>query len=276
MRGGVGVLAMMAVAALPSAARTEPPIDIARYVTIRAGEAPVILSAPHGGDRMLPGVPVRTNAGQRFFEIVRDQNTAQLTERLAAVLKQRHGAAPYVVIARFDRRHVDANRAAEDAYTPPGDGGPKLVYDAYHRALAEFSAAVTARWGRGILLDIHGQSRRPEAVIRGTDDGETVKGLVARSGEAALIGPSSIFGALAAKGYTIAPTGSSDDRIEKLFRGGPIVRKYGSRSGGAIDAIQVEIGSRYRVTARLETTASDLADAIATFTRAYLPFRAEK
>lgn len=246
-------------------------LDISRYVTIRAGQAPIILSAPHGGDRLLPGVPERTNAGQRFFELVRDQRTAELVDRIAYYLARRHSAAPYVVIARFERRHVDANRAAEDAYTPPGDGGPKLVYDAFHNSLAGFSAEVAARWGRGIMLDIHGQSRRPEAVIRGTDDGETVASLIRRHGEAALIGPNSIFGALAAKGYTIAPTGKADDKLEQLFRGGPIVRMYGSWRGGAIDAIQVEVGSRYRAPERLEQTARDMSDAIATFTKAYLP-----
>lgn len=253
----------------PTAALAQ--IDTADYVAIRSGSVPIILSAPHGGDQLLPGVPQRTNSGQKFFELIRDQRTAELTENVAAHLAKRIGAAPFVVIARFDRRHVDANRAAEDAYAPPGDGGTKLVYDAYHNALAKFSAEVIARWGHGILLDIHGQSRRPEAVIRGTDDGETVAGLLKRHGEQALIGSASIFGALAAKGYIIAPTGKPDDKLEQLFRGGPIVRTYGSARGGAIDAIQLEIGSRYRAPDRLDRTARDLADAIAVFAKAYLP-----
>ena len=254
-----------------SARKAVAQIDIAKFVTIRQGQIPIIISAPHGGEVALPGVAVRENRGQRFFEIVRDQRTSELSDRLAAHLAKQLGGAPFVVIARFERRHADANRAPEDAYTPPGDGGPKLVHDAYHKALADASAEVTRRWGRGLLLDIHGQARFPDQMIRGTENGRTVTSLVKRFGEEAVVGPRSIFGALAAKGYRIAPTGSADDKEERYFAGGYIVSTYGSGRGGVIDAIQVEVGSRYRTPDNLEGAARDLASAITLFASIYLP-----
>ena len=218
------------LSAQPAAAQ----IDIARFVTIRQGQVPIIISAPHGGEVPLRGIATRENRGQKFFEIVRDQRTSELSEALAAHLTRQLGGAPFVVIARFERRHADANRASEDAYAPPGDGGPKLVYDAYHKALAAAATEVTRRWGRGLLLDIHGQARVPDTIVRGTENGQSVKSLLQRFGEQAVSGPASVFGALAAKGYRVAPTGAANDREERLFRGGHIVNTYGSGRGGAV------------------------------------------
>ncbi len=261
-------LAVLCALAKPLAAAE---LDVASYITIVQGNIPVILSAPHGGDKLFPGIPKREDRGQQYFEVVRDQRTAELTQLLAAEIGKQLGGKPYVVIARFDRQHIDANRAPEDAYTPPGDGGPKRVYHAYHTALADAGGEIARRWGRGILLDIHGQARFPDQIIRGTRNGQTVASLIKRSGEDAITGPRSIFGALAARGYRVAPKGTPDDRIERYFAGGHIVDIHGSADGGHIDAIQVEIGSRLRTPERLEKTARDLAGAIAVFAKAYLP-----
>jgi len=49
------------------------------------------------------------------------------------------------------------------------------------------------------------------------------------------------------------------------------VQTYGSHRETGIDAIQLEIGTNLRKLAVLDRTAADLADAIAVFTREYLP-----
>jgi N-formylglutamate amidohydrolase len=255
---------------------TSAEVKVADYITIRKGAVPIILSAPHDGDKLFPGIPKRKDTGHRSFAVVRDQRTSVLAEKLAAQLERRIGGRPYLVIARFSRQHIDANRGAERAYTPPGDGGPRLVFEAYHTALAEASAEVTRKWGRGLLLDIHGQSRFPDTIVRGTVNGNAVKSLLARFGEPALTGPDSIFGGLAALGYKIAPTGVEGDKEEKVFRGGFVVRSHGSASGGSIDAIMIEVGSRFRAARMLDATARDLGIAVAAFAKAYLPMQPAK
>ena len=251
-------------------------IDAAAYVTVRAGVLPIVISVPHGGDKLLPGVATRQDQGQKFFVTTRDQRTAELAELLSAHLSRLLGGAPFLVIARFDRRHIDANRAAVDAYTRPGDGGPKLVYDAYHQAITDAATAIKVKWGRGVVIDLHGQSRFPDQMIRGTHNGKSVTSLLARFGAEAVTGPRSIFAVLAAKGYKIAPSGAAGDTVERYFSGGHIIHAHGSADGGDIDAIQVEVGSRYREPERLEQTARDLADAIAAFAKSYLPERTTK
>ena len=271
LRGNVALSSVGPMIWALSAAVANAEVDVAKFITVRPGNIAIIISAPHGGDRMIPDIAKREDRGQKFFETVRDQRTAELAELIGKNLERLLGGAPFIVIAKFDRRQIDANRAAEDAFTPPGDGGPKLVYEAYHKALADAAAEVTRRWGCGLLLDIHGQARFPDAIVRGTQNGQTVMSLVKRYGEEAVAGPRSFFGALGGKGYSIAPTGEGDDRIERFFQGGHIVDTHGSRNGGAVDAIQVEIGARHRMPERLEATARDLAAAAAVFADAYLP-----
>ena len=240
--------------------------DAERLLTVWTGSLPLILSAPHGGREPIPGVPLRLGIGVAQFNTGRDNNTDHLAEAIAVKLSERLGAKPFVVIARFDRKFLDANRPVTGAYEA---ASAKPHYDAYHRALAESAEKVRSQWGGGLLLDLHGQGAAVEAIYRGTDNGATVAGLLERHGKEAIVGPKSIFGQLAAKGYKVLPDPSGAER-ERRYVGGYIARTYGSHRGTKIDAIQLEIGTRLRAKANLEGTATDLAHAIEVFARQYL------
>ena len=253
--------------ALPLQALGQSDADANKLFSVWAGTLPLILSAPHGGREAIPGVPPRRGVGVQEFTTGRDNNTDNLAEAIAGKLGERLGAKPFVVIARFDRKFLDANRPPTGAYE---SASAKPHYDAFHRALAESAEKVRAQWGSGLLLDLHGQGAEVETIYRGTDNGQTVAGLLQRHGKEALVGPKSIFAQLAAKGYKVLPDPSGGER-ERRYVGGYIARTYGSHRGTKIDAIQLEIGTRLRAKANLERTAADLAEAIAIFSREYLP-----
>ncbi|QOV88480.1 N-formylglutamate amidohydrolase [Humisphaera borealis] len=238
-------------------------------VTIGKGTLPIILSSPHGGRTAIPDTPPRKGEGIQKFVAVRDDNTAELTEKLADAIEKQLGGRPYVVIARFERKFADPNRVAADAYEHPN---AKTHYDAYHKAIKDAAAEVKAKWGRGLLLDIHGQAVTPDGIYRGTRDGKAVAELLKREGEAAVVGPKSLFGLLGAAGYPILPekppTGIG---TEARYNGGYIVDAYGSHQGTAIDAIQMEFGGKLRAKDRLDKTAADVAKAVAEFSTKYLP-----
>jgi N-formylglutamate amidohydrolase len=254
--------------------------DANRYVVAERGELPLILSAPHGGNARIPGVADRVRPeGAAAAEAAKwggfhggagDVGTLELAQAVAARVKARLGRAPYVVLALAQRRNVDLNRPAHLAYDPPGDGGPKAIYDAYHRALAAFRHEVTQGFGRGLLLDIHGQGEARGTVFRGTVDTRAVAHLLHRHGQAALSGPDSIFGALAAKGYDVHPAIGSMAREDRRYSGGFITATYGSAGGGTLDAIQIEFGTDLRTKERRPQTAEDLAEAIVRFHGRYL------
>jgi N-formylglutamate amidohydrolase len=280
-----------ATATRPTAAATRPSAE--PLVTFTRGTLPIILTAPHDGMETVPGTPPRTGVGTGVapnrFVIVRDVNTGALTEAIGAAMERELGGRPYVVIARFHRRFIDANRPPADGFEHPG---AKPHYDAFHGAIDAASDEIRRTWGRGLLLDIHGQIAEVDGIYRGTRDGRTVSDLLRLHGDDALVGPQSILGRLAAEGYMILPppppppatpatpatrassqpaTAPADIGHEIRFNGGYIVDAHGSHRGTAIDAIQLEFGTNLRRKTRIEQTANDVAKAAAAFARAYLP-----
>ena len=241
--------------------------DLAGLVTIEKGELPIILSAPHGGRDKIPGVPPREGVGIRLFNPRADSGSAGLTEMLADSIERRLGKRPYVVIARFHRKYLDANRTPDLAYEADQPNA-KAVYAAYHTALADARAEVTRRWGRGILFDVHGQKAEPKGIFRGTQNGGSVTHLVERFGQEALTGANSVFGHLAGQGVKVLPAIDSGDR-ETKYTGGYITVTYGSMSAGTVDAIQLEFGKELRAPGA--DTAEKVGKAIAAFSENYLP-----
>lgn len=242
--------------------------EITNLIFVGEGSLPIVISAPHGGTNAIPGVPIRTNKAARNFTTLRDTGTASLSEKIATGLEKSLGGRPFVVIARFDRKYIDVNRAAGDGYESEA---AKSVYEAYHHALSNACGVVLAKWGHGILLDVHGQSAKSNAIIRGTSNGKTVTALLKNSGEPALSGPQSILGQMAGKGYEVIGIVGETKKEDARYNGGFIVRTYGSGNTNGIDAIQLENGTALRNKRNLERTAADYVDAIAAFCRAYLP-----
>ena len=236
-------------------------------LTVRAGMLPIILSAPHGGREPIPGILARKGIGVSQFTTERDANTGRLAERIAAKIEETLSAKPFLVIARFERKYVDANRAEVGAYE---SAEARPYYLAYHRALEQACDQVRRSWGRGLLLDIHGQRVEAQTIFRGTDNGRSISALDRLFGGEALAGQNSILGQMAVRGYKIVPSLASRDR-ERQYSGGYTTQTYGSHRGTGIDAIQLELGTSLRSRANLERPAADLAHAIVVFAREYLP-----
>jgi hypothetical protein len=236
---------------------------------------PIILSAPHGGKLAIPDAARRT--GQNIlikkgvkanYSLAFDGNVDVIALKLADELERRTGKRPYVVIANFSRRYVDANRPPEEAYESDAAGA---VYDQYHSAIRRFRSDVIRRWRRGLLIDLHGHGRDPAAIIRGTADWASVRHLVEEFGKEAVVGPDGLLGPLAAAGNKfIPPPDQLDEREFKELNGGFITRTYGSFAGGNFDAIQFELGGKFRNAANIPAFVNQLADGLVPFTDRYL------
>ncbi|MCA3180506.1 MAG: N-formylglutamate amidohydrolase [Burkholderiaceae bacterium] len=234
--------------------------DPAGTVLAAAGTLPLILTVPHDGADALGWIAARTRGA-----VVRDVGTRSLAERVASVLERRTGRRPYLVVALFSRRYLDANRPEQDAMESP-DALP--AYRAYHDRVAAFVSELRAAFPAGaLLLDVHGQGDEPGTTFRGTRGGLTTKALLDRHGIAALQGDGSLIGLIAAKGYTVHPAVGSDDlREDRRFAGGHTVATYGSHRPDGIDAIQLEFGRQHRADPRLP---EDLGDALLAFMSQY-------
>lgn len=263
---------------LPAALALAPAIPVAPdapkpedFVLVQKGTLPVIVSAPHGGRKKLPDVPERLGKGVPAFQTILDANTDLLAETFAAELERLLKGKAWLVVARFDRKYLDANRPREHAYESEK---ARPYYDLYHESLGAAGKAVKEKFGRGLLLDIHGQGEHRGAICRGTQNGKTVKLLNDRYGWRGLTGKKSVLGHLQGSGYRVLPDCAADEatREERLFSGGHIVGTYGSHTGYGIDAIQLEFGTELRAKAkdRCIDTAKDLAAAVAAFHDEYL------
>ncbi|MBY0268542.1 MAG: N-formylglutamate amidohydrolase [Burkholderiales bacterium] len=259
-------LLLTATLAVLPAAITASASDL---VVVESGELPIILTAPHGGAEDVPGCTLRTAVGSRFVNRP-DQYTDRLARGIADELKRLTGKPPYLVMARFHRKYIDANRRADEAY---GDPGCSAVYDAYHAAIRRLVNDIRARHPHAMLFDIHGQAAYPDSILRGTHHGLAVARLLARAGAPAVTGPDSVFGRFAAMGYRIVPLNNTapTDRVEAPgYTGGHTVALYGSNHQDGIDAMQLEFGRDLRAPAIIAATASDTAQAIAAFYGRYL------
>ena len=276
-RSIAGALPLLAVLLNPLAHSAEKmPSDL---VLVRQGALPILLTAPHGGREAIPGIAPRHTEDKAQVEAFRrwggvhvegDPNTDILVQGIAAEIKNLTGKEPYLVVAKFLRKYIDANR-------PPqlGLDGPEArpYYDYYHESIRRFVDEIRRNYPAGLLIEVHGQIKDPEVIMRGTINGRAVERLLRRSGVEAVTGPNGIYGRLEANGFKIfpgndvPPRGHSEDAG---FNGGYTVFTYGSHNLAGIDAVQMEFGSRYRQKAVLDKSAREAAKAIAEFYETYL------
>ena len=236
--------------------------DAISLVVSRAGDIPILITAPHGGLEDVPHVSLR-----RRGTTTTDTQTLELAEALAQHVTKRLGAEPYLVAARFSRKYIDANREEGEAFDSPH---AKPVYEAYHGHVRRFIAQIRGRFPRGaVLLDLHGQSGDPEVVHRGTRNGATVAALVRMHGPQALTGPNSILGVVQSKGYQVFPSGTpiGSPPEDRRYNGGYTVHTYGSETPDGVDAIQIEVGRGVRTDGGFIAA---LGEGIAVFYRTYL------
>ncbi len=81
------------------------------------GTLPVILTCPHDGIQQPPGANQRTDLAHcNNFRTMPDSYTRVITVDVAQSIFENLGKAPYVVVAEFARKYIDANRDPACAY----------------------------------------------------------------------------------------------------------------------------------------------------------------
>lgn len=207
-----------------------------RLVIAEAGTLPVLITAPHGGTKPVPNVAVREERPGDRVNLRRDEMTNRLAVLTADELEKRVGKRPYLVVAEFTRKAIDANRPEDTAYQ---QRAAAPYYRAYHEAVARYAQEIRRDWKHGLLIDLHAQWLRPDAIMRGTRDGQTIQGLLNRRGWDGVLGNDGVMGALAEQGVPLFPP-AGEGEGQWTHQGSVTVVKYG-RDG--IDGLQLEIGS---------------------------------
>jgi hypothetical protein len=253
------------------------------YIEFRAGDLPIILSAPHGGAVAPAEIPDRTSG-----TTVPDVATEDLARTVAAALQARTGRDPSLVVCRLKRSKLDVNREIGEG--AQGNQVAELAWNEYHRFVEAARVLAAGLQGRALVVDLHGHGHpKPRIEIgyligaadlaRPDTDLEdpvwarqsSIRTLAAESGlqfPALLRGPASLGGLLERAGFPSIPAPAAPSPGgDPYFEGGYITRRHGSAAGGPVSAVQIETpyaGVRDTPTAR-ERFAAALADALVTY-----------
>ena len=242
------------------------------YVEYIAGNAPVILTAPHGGALTPSSIPDRTaGACGGSATTVTDANTQDLARTMQTRYAARFGTYPHVIISRLSRRKLDPNRLQPEAAC--GNAEAATALSEWHNYIDLAKSAVLQAHGKGWYMDIHGHAHAvprlelgyllTAAQLDGTDasldassSSESAASILTLSQSsplsfsALLRGPTSLGTLYAAQGFPSVPS-SSDPRPNgtDYFNGGDNTRRHtcsreagplGGTTGGAICGVQVE------------------------------------
>ena len=232
------------------------------YIEYHSGSLPIIISAGHGGWKEPTEIPDRTEG-----TTVTDINTYQLTKVIMDTLTARFGGKPHVILCLLERLKLDANREIEEA--AGGNLYAKRAWEEYHHYLDIAKELVTMNHASGILFDIHGHGENPDGfydlrtwlgyLIKGDEldlpDEELSTNTFKNKSSIRVLADSSAytfinivrggtsFGTiLDSLGYACVPSvhdlGPAGSRY---VSGCYITVRHGSRDGGIISAVQVEL-----------------------------------
>jgi len=226
------------------------------YVEYVPGRLPIILSAPHGGDRAPDEVADRT-----FGVTVTDAATRELTLALRDAFVELTGEAPHVVLSHLDRAKLDPNREIVEA--AQGDPFAKRAWEEYHSFIEAARMEITTT-GEGMYFDVHGHAH-PEARLelgyllsadRLNGDDESLNGLatvrltsIRAIGRDSAIpfsrllrGPTSLGGLLQERGVPAVPSPAvPSPGSDPYFSGGYSTRRHGSMAADElVSGVQIE------------------------------------
>ena len=242
--------------------------DATGYIEYRAGNMPLVISAPHGGNLEPTSLPDRSCNG---CVLLNDLWTKSISEGVYDEIVDTSEFYPHLVINLLHRKKFDANRDRIEAT----DGNPKVeeAWEAYHTFIDAAKETVISEYGRGLFLDIHGHGHSLQRIelgyllskseVQATDaelnsasliEESSIRTLVSDNTQqyshAALVrGQRSLGTLLDRKGLPTVPSLSDPfpQSTEPYFTGGYNTQRHGSRdTNGAIDAIQIELNQEVR------------------------------
>src|SRR5699024_51109 len=121
------------------------------WIEARAGNVPIVISAPHGGTIEPEDVPDRSCEG---VTTVRDMNTTELAFEMQQELMAGHDMQPFVIAAHIHRKKIDLNRDIEESTC--GNAVMEETWHQYHDYIEGALAAAIEEFGYAVFIDVHG------------------------------------------------------------------------------------------------------------------------
>ena len=235
------------------------------YTEYIAGNLPLIISAPHGGDDYPSELPNRTNTSTYTITTDPDLWTANLARAIRTACSNRYGRFPHVIICNVHRAKVDCNRDIVEG--AQNNTNTQTVWREFHAYLNIARQHVSNNYGRGLYIDLHGHghpiqkneigydlsdSDMFKSSLTSTDEDESTIRAMSRRSRLSFTelvrSELGLGGLLEKRGFPCIPShlnpnqGTTAGVTNEYFNGGYNVQTYGTSliNGGTIDAIQIE------------------------------------
>lgn len=231
------------------------------YIEYIAGNAPLIIAAPHGGSLKPTDIPDRNCDGCSY---VMDANTQELARNIQNAVFQQWGCYPHVIINRLHRIKLDANREIVEA--TDGNIQAENAWKEFHAFIDSSKSKIIQQYGKGLFIDLHGHGHSIQRLelgylltkseLQSTDNEinnnkilqyssikSIVKNNLANENHVQLLKGNFALGTLLAlRNYPSVPSMQDPAPLanEDYFNGGYNTLRHGSSEGGTIDAIQIE------------------------------------
>lgn len=258
--GGASASAAVEVWAPAPVDRHEPGVSYygrERYVEYIPGELPLVISVPHGGALTPEEIPDRTSG-----TTVTDANTEETARAAREAFVVRTGKAPHLVISHLKRTKLDPNREIVEA--AQGNPYAENAWSEFQEYIEVAEGLVVDDFGSGLYLDLHGHGHAIERVELGyllsaaeldlsdaaLEGGgfaaqSSIRGLAASGAipfSRLLRGAESFGASLAREGIASVPSPAAPSPgTADYFSGGYNTDRHGSRHGGPVSGIQMEL-----------------------------------
>jgi len=121
------------------------------WIEARAGNMPLVISAPHGGTYKPDEIPERSGSD---IVTVRDMNTIELALQVEQALLSSYDVQPFVVINHLHRSKLDMNRDIKEATS--GNKEAETPWYNYHNYIESALEKAIDEFGFAIFIDLHG------------------------------------------------------------------------------------------------------------------------
>ncbi len=242
------------------------------YIEYVAGNAPIVLTAPHGGAVVPIEIPdrVASNCGGSATTAT-DLNTIELVRSMQQRYFARFGKYPHIIINNLARRKLDPNRTIGEAAC--GNALAKTALEEWHAFIDAAKTSALSASGKVWYMDMHGhghdiqrlelgylltgaQLNLTDAALnanlayRDTVSIRTIAEQSTLSFAALLRGPTSLGSLYAQNGFPSLPS-DVDPRpnADEYFSGGDNTRRhacgaeasvFGGKTAGMVCGVQIE------------------------------------
>ena len=134
------------------------------YIEYRAGNLPIIITAPHGGNLMPASIPDRNCM---VCVTIADANTDDLAAKMDATLRTSMGGFPHIIINHLHRIKLDANREIVEAAN--GNAEAEAAWHEWEAFILAAKADIVQKWSKGLMIDLHGHGHTIQRLELGFD-----------------------------------------------------------------------------------------------------------